>query len=41
MFPSMAVRFVDGKHNERFVRHGSKHCSAKAALTVTAKGQTP
>jgi len=37
MFPSMAVRFVDGKHNERIVRDASKHCSAKAALTVTAK----
>jgi site-specific recombinase XerD len=37
MFPSMAVRFVDGKHNERFVRDASKHCSEKAALTVTAK----
>lgn len=37
MFPSMAVRFVDGKHNEHIVRDASKHCSQKAALTVTAK----
>ncbi len=37
MFPSMAVRFADGKNNERVIRDASKHCSAKAALTVTAK----
>lgn len=36
MFPSTAVRFVDGKHNER-ITDASKHCSAKAALTVTGK----